>query len=1353
MNCLAWNCRGLGNPRAVRCLGELLKTHKPTVVFLIETLVDKNRMEGLRRKFGYDSCFAVDVRGRSGGLAAMWKNNDLVDIQSYSDHHIEMQINDQAVGSWRLIGFYGFADRARHDESWSLLRQIDGNSILPWAVIGDFNCILNSEEKVGGAMYPANLRQNFVDTISALELYELHMRGSNFTWDRGKGTDHWIREKLDRCFGSDGWINRFPNYRLTNLVAGYSDHSPLLLEVVVRSRKVANRRFRFEQAWLLEEDFGRLVRNKWQAAGPDSVINKLFQCSSSMEGWGKDFRRRFARDISASKNKLRQLADAMDPESVALYFETRSRLNQLLEQEEIYWKQRAKAFWLKEGDRNSKFFHASVSARKKANYISKIVDEQGVEHTDGTEMGESAVTYFESLFEPSMLNSYDTVEVLPILVDEGMNGLLTAPFSIEEFRTAMFQMHPEKSPGPDGLNPGFYQHFWPEIGGEIFQACVGWLERKEFPANLNDTIIVLIPKVENPTRMTELRPISLCNVLYKLIAKVLANRLKSCLPSIVSETQSAFVPGRSLIDSVQIAFESIHYMNRNNSVGDGEVALKIDISKAYDRVDWGFLQAVLQRMGFHKTWIQWIMLCVTTVSYSVSVNGTLVGPITPGRGLRQGDPISPYLFILCAEVLSRLIAKAEEEGRVHGCQVCNGAPSVTHLFFADDSFLFFRATLEECQVIGSILKCYEEASGQSVNLNKSGIFFSLNVEDAVKDAITDELHVYSALDTGRYLGLPSLIGREKVSLFSFLKDRLRQRFNSWSHRFLSSAGKDVLLKSVAQTLPTFCMSTFLIPKSLCDDLEKMMNSFWWGMKSGGRRGMHWTNWSKLCKQKNRGGLGFRDLRKFNLSLLAKQGWKLLNSPNMLVSRLFKAKYFCNRTFLSSKLGNNPSMVWRSVWNSIDVLKKGLRWRIGRGDMVSVWQDPWVINDLSFRISSACPPEAATAKVQDLFIPNTRVWDRGKVERWFNVQEAELILDMVIPTTNRDDKMIWHFTKDGCYSSKSGYRALEDHEMDPSQGLHNMWSLAIPPKVRFFIWKFVSRNLPMRSRLRERHVNVPPTCVFCPSDLEYSWHLFAGCPIAQRCWVASGMSAPRPEWDYVEDAFLDDCLNLSNGEASRRAVVLWTIWNLRNSKVWEAKNENPEVAVASSLRFLAAWRAAKEKGRLAVSSTSVQGAAVWCGPAEGFLKCNVDAALFGPEKQFGVGAVVRDNQGQFLCSCSAFEGGVPSSSLAEAMALRHAMMRVFSRGMDRVVFEIDAQVVVRSIAAADEDLSDYGGVIQDIKELLQSHINCLVQFVPRIANGVAHLLARNARSNPNPFIAFTAPDFIKSALCRDIGSTD
>ncbi|XP_019170994.1 PREDICTED: uncharacterized protein LOC109166499 [Ipomoea nil] len=283
-------------------------------------------------------------------------------------------------------------------------------------------------------------------------------------------------------------------------------------------------------------------------------------------------------------------------------------------------------------------------------------------------------------------------------------------------------------------------------------------------------------------------------------------------------------------------------------------------------MEWRFVERMLLGLGFDVRWVNLIMLCVRTVRYRVLVNGKPSEEILPTRGLRQGDPLSPYLFIICAEGLSLLLQDAQAKGRIHGCRVARGAPPISHLFFADDSLLFFKANMQETMEVKRCLEIYEQYSD--------------------RDAIAMGLGVEQAEDFGKYLGLPSVVGRNRKYVFSYVEQKLRQRFGSWNKRLLSMAGKEILLKSVAQAMPTYTMSIFLLPISLCASLERLMNRYWWE-KSTTVDGIHWMAWDRMCVPKKYGGMGFKKLHEFNLTLLGKQACRLLTKPDSLMARILR----------------------------------------------------------------------------------------------------------------------------------------------------------------------------------------------------------------------------------------------------------------------------------------------------------------------------------------------------------------------------------------------------------------------------------------------------------------------------------
>ena len=237
-----------------------------------------------------------------------------------------------------------------------------------------------------------------------------------------------------------------------------------------------------------------------------------------------------------------------------------------------------------------------------------------------------------------------------------------------------------------------------------------------------------------------------------------------------------------------MAFETLHSMNNHNSKKSGFMALKLDMSKVYDRVEWCFLEEVMRSLGFNERWIALMMVCIKTVSYSVLVNGEPKGLIKPTRGIRQGDPLSPFLFLLCMEGLNNLILKAASEGSIHAFALSRRSPKLTHLLFADDSLLFCRSTRDECQKVLDLLASYESMLGQKINRGKTTIFFSKSTTPAMRIEIKEALGVPEILQYDKYLGLPSLVGKHKKASFDYIKERVCRKLQGWEESLLSQAG-------------------------------------------------------------------------------------------------------------------------------------------------------------------------------------------------------------------------------------------------------------------------------------------------------------------------------------------------------------------------------------------------------------------------------------------------------------------------------------------------------------------------------------------------------------------------------------
>ena len=260
----------------------------------------------------------------------------------------------------------------------------------------------------------------------------------------------------------------------------------------------------------------------------------------------------------------------------------------------------------------------------------------------------------------------------------------------------------------------------------------------------------------------------------------------------------------------------------------GYMALKLDMRKAYDRVEWDYLERIIEKMDFSPRWINLIAACIRTVTYSIMLNGQPYGWITPTRGLRQGDPLLPYLFLLVTKGLHALFDQAKGIRDIRGVSLCPAGPKVSHLLFADDSVVFYRATVSECVKIQTILYQYKQASSQSINRRKTNIFFSSNTLSRTKKVVSTFLGVPITQRYEHYLGLPSLVGHAKKKSFSIIKERIWRKLKGWKEKLLSQAGREILVKAVIQAIPTYTMSGFKLPKGLINEIETLIRKFWWG---------------------------------------------------------------------------------------------------------------------------------------------------------------------------------------------------------------------------------------------------------------------------------------------------------------------------------------------------------------------------------------------------------------------------------------------------------------------------------------------------------------------------------------------
>ncbi|GFP98893.1 line-1 retrotransposable element orf2 protein, partial [Phtheirospermum japonicum] len=395
--------------------------------------------------------------------------------------------------------------------------------------------------------------------------------------------------------------------------------------------------------------------------------------------------------------------------------------------------------------------------------------------------------------------------------------------SDDEIKAALFSIGEEKSPGPDGYTSSFFKKAWKTVGGQFWKAVHEFFKSGRLLKQINHTILAMIPKSDRPNSVGDYRPIACCNVMYKVISKILASTLASTLGTIVDQAQSAFVEGRSMVENIHLAQELLRKYHRIKKVSP-RCILKIDLRKAFDSVSWGFLNSVLEGLNFSGKFVSCVMECVTTTSYSISLNGSLHDMFEGKRGLRQGDPLSPFLFVLCIEYLSRSLNIATANPDFNFLPRCE-ANRITHLAFADDLMLMARGDPTSVRILMKCLSNFSDQSGLSMNALKSDLYTATIVGEDLEE-IQDITGIPLGTMPFRCLGIPLSAHKLRPMHYAPFIDKIASYINAWTASSLSYAGRAELIRSVLQGVECFWLSIFPLPAGVIDRITKLCrNSF------------------------------------------------------------------------------------------------------------------------------------------------------------------------------------------------------------------------------------------------------------------------------------------------------------------------------------------------------------------------------------------------------------------------------------------------------------------------------------------------------------------------------------------------
>ncbi|GJV73508.1 RNA-directed DNA polymerase, eukaryota, reverse transcriptase zinc-binding domain protein [Tanacetum coccineum] len=975
----------------------------------------------------------------------------------------------------------------------------------PWVIIGDFNVSLKVEEHSNGSFALSNEMNEFLDCTREIEVEDILSSGFHFTWTKSRGNPKCkTLKKLDRIMINKAFMEKFPSSHGIFLPYLISDYSLVVLKLPNGMEK-RRKAFRFSNFVTDKKEFLPTVMKAWETEIDGhmmyKVVKKLKLMKHSLNNLSWENGNIFER-VSKLKDCMKESQAEVDryPHDDTIKAKSCKVLQEYykaLNEENSLLMQKAKIEWLKDGDRNTKFFHKIIKGRMHKGRIMSVCNEKR-ERFENEKVAEQFVKHFqEFLGKKDLVMEFPADRIVfPNKLSSDEVDRMSRSISEVEVKNSMFDIDDSKAPGPYGFIARFFKSTWSIIGKDVSKAIQEFFITGKLLGEVNATLISLVPKIQNPDKVSDYRPIACCNVLYKCISKIVTNKIKGVLGKLVNESQSAFIAGRNITDNIILAQEL--FKGYNSKQKFRRVAFKIDLQKAYDTIDWGFLKIVLEQFGFPGKMVEWIMTCVSTTKFSINVNGEREGYFSGGRGLRQGDPMSPYLFTLVMEVFSiimgRNISKNKDFKYHHGCKNLQ----ITHLCFADDLLVFCHGDIKSVSTIKESLEEFSNYSGLKANMNKSTIFFrglTITEQSIILDIIPFAIGSLPV----RYLGVPLITKKICATDCKPLIDKVKSRVMDWRNKALSYSGRLQLIVSVLSTMQIYWASVFLLPKNVIYEINKVLKGFLWcqGKLTKGKAKVSWGN---ICKPKEQGGLGIKDLELWNEVLLVKQLWNVILNKNTLWVKWVKFESLKGKSIWEINAQSNSSAGWKEMLKLRDKIRKHVLWKVGDGKSVNVWYDNWnTAGALSEIVSTRDMYDAGmsiNSTVADLTIINEGKWHVG----W--EIEYPILKLYKIPSLQdgRNDEIVWvdNAGHERVFGVKYVWKDLccDDSKVD----WHKIvWFSKCIPRHAFVVWMAIQNRLNTQDRIALWKLNEKMQCVFCKKCLDSIDHLFFICELSKEVW--------------------------------------------------------------------------------------------------------------------------------------------------------------------------------------------------------------------------------------------------------------
>ncbi|GKC32324.1 RNA-directed DNA polymerase, eukaryota, reverse transcriptase zinc-binding domain protein [Tanacetum coccineum] len=867
----------------------------------------------------------------------------------------------------------------------------------------------------------------------------------------------WVQKKKDP---KSGFMDLFESCYASFLPYVTSNHYPALLVLTgVTTKRI--RSFRFMNYLADKYDFHQVVKENWKEPIKGYAMFVLAKRLKNKKRHLRDLNKKnenVYEKVKVLRAELKKVQEELDKDP----HNSRLREDEMLincayrnaaMDEEKVLKQKTKVEWLKEGDQNSAYFHNLLKGRLNKSRIIFL----------GTEDEIFSIEEPEELFTKK--------------IDDQSALHTIREVSNDEAKAALFDIDDDKALGPDGFTSKFFKDSWETVGMDLCDVVKEFFKSGKMLGELNTTLISLVPKCKIPVKVTDYRPIACYNVVYKCISKELM----------------------------------CGYLSKNKVA---RCTFKVDVQKAYDTMSWSFLEFCLIKLGLHQILVGWIMVCLKSASFSICVNGESHGFFKALRGLRQGDPISPYLFTIVMEVFTLMLKRqiqSEKKFIYHwGCRELK----IVNFCFADDLMLFCHGDVISASVLRRSLDEFCLSSGLRPNMTKSTVYFG---------NVADENDCY------------------------ILFDKIKRRIEDWRNKDLSFAGRMQLISSVLCSLNVYWDSIFILPKGVCEEIDKLIKAFLWKTdgKKGGRGGgcKYSVSWKEVCKPKNEGGLGFKSLQVWNEALMAKHLWDIIIDKDSIWVKWVKGQWLKNDSIWAVEVHDHTSWGWKQILSLRNKVRNFIHFKIGNGKKFLFWFDKWnVYGPLCKLVYYASIMQSSLimkTKVADLISNKKWNWPRRWSERFREVLEIQ------VPTINEEfeDKAIW-FNKKGKEKIFCVSEVWKGMKNDSPKVIwcNHVWFSQCVPRHSFILWMAIKGRLKTQDRLSRWLTIQDMKCPLCRQCKDYHNHLFFSCNYSRRLWERlKGLA----NLDNVTDSWAQIISSIVNKPATN------TIWSVIQRLVWRA----------------------------------------------------------------------------------------------------------------------------------------------------------------------------------------------------------